>query len=256
MDKHQKKAAIVSAAVAILAYSFVVYAFRLTSIGCIILAVCCLLFAFLFLRVNRWMKPYLNGKDYPNNEWYRKHNDRNYDVLILGDEVSRLRIPDNLLSNKKVFDLSLSNQNLYVDFLVLKNTFSIVKPQGIIYLPLRKSSIKYVNDKFVDERRYYWAISPYVFNPNPLSCTLKKIYKKIPGLLFRFKDLFYLLRKLFVPNQEALKIAKKLKKESVWLENTPPRKQNELKKIQIQMIDEMRSFCAERDLQLEIIDIE
>lgn len=222
MDVHQKKAAVFSVVVALIAYTLVVWALRLTTYSCIIVAVCFCLFAFLFLRINHWMRSYLNDKEYPNNDWYRKHYERNFDILILGDEISSSRIPDDLLRNKKVFNCSLSDQNLYVDFLVLKNTFSILKPQGIVYIPLRKASIKYVNDKFYDERRYYWALSPYVFNPSPLSCALKKIYTRIPGLLFRFRDLPYLLQRMFVPNLDAMRGAKRNKEEAAWLKDTPP----------------------------------
>jgi len=255
MDVHQKKAAVFSVVVALIAYTLVVWALRLTTYSCIIVAVCFCLFAFLFLRINHWMRSYLNDKEYPNNDWYRKHHERNFDILILGDEISSSRIPDDLLRNKKVFNCSLSDQNLYVDFLVLKNTFSILKPQGIVYIPLRKASIKYVNDKFYDERRYYWALSPYVFNPSPFSCMMKKIYMRIPGLLFRFKDMLYLFLKLFNPHIESAKISKKLRGESLWLEMTPDYIQNNLRSKQRTVIDRMQIFCQERDIQLVIIDV-
>lgn len=255
MDAHQKKATAVAVVASIIAFLLIVYALRLTVFGSIIIAACWLLLAFLFLKVNRWMRPYLNGKEYPNNDWYRKHFDRNYDILILGDDISRSQIPEEYLQNKKVFDCSLSDQNLYVDFLVLKNTFSILKPQGVVYIPLRKVSIKYINDKFYDERRYYWALSPYVFNSSSVSCALKKVYTRIPGLLFRFKDLLYLLRRVFVPNYDALKILKRIEKETTWLENTPDKVKNDLKINQKHLIDEMQSFCDERDIKLKIIDV-
>lgn len=255
MDTHQKKAAVVSVVASIILFLLVVYTLRIAVSGIIIVAVCWLLFAFLFLKVNHWMRPYLNGKDYPNNDWYRKHNERNYDILILGDDISRSRIPDEILRNKKVFDCSLSDQNLNVDFLVLKNTFSILKPQGVVYIPLREASIKYVHEKFYDERRYYWALSPYVFNPNRISCVLKKIYTRIPGLLFRLKDLLYLLHRMFVPDYCTLKISKRIEEEAVWLENTPPQDQDNLRIKQEFIIEEMRDFCNERDIQLEIIKI-
>lgn len=255
MDAHQKKAAAVAVVASIIAFLLIVYALRLTVFGSIIIAACWLLLAFLFLKVNRWMRPYLNGKEYPNNDWYRKHFDRNYDILILGDDISRSQIPEEYLQNKKVFDCSLSDQNLYVDFLVLKNTFSILKSQGVVYIPLRKASIKYANDKFYDERRYYWALSPYVFNPSPVSCALKKIYTRIPGLLFRFKDLLYLLQTTFFSNLDAMKVSKRIKDETAWLKDTPPRKQDELRIKQKCLIDEMKEFCNERDIKLKIIDV-
>lgn len=255
MDVHQKKAAVFSVVVALITYTLVIWSLRLTASSCIIVAVCFCLFAFIFLKINHWMRSYLNGKEYPNNDWYRKHSERNFDILILGDDISSSRIPDDFLCNKKVFDCSLSDQNLYVDFLVLKNTFSILKPQGIVYIPLREASIKYVNDKFYDERRYYWVLSPYVFNQSPFSCALKKIYKRIPGLLFRFRDLLYLLQKMFVPNLDTLMVSKRIEKEAAWLKNTPPGKQEKLRKKQEALIEKIRFFCIERDIQLKIIDI-
>ena len=255
MDTHQKKAAVVAVVVSIIAFLLVVYTLRITVSGIIIIATCWLLFAFVFLKVNHWMQSYLNRKEYPNNDWYRKYNERNYDILILGDDISRSRIPDELLRNKKVFDCSLSDQNLYVDFLVLKNTFSILKPKGVVYIPLRKASIKYINEKFYDERRYYWALSPYVFNPSSVSCTLKKIYTRIPGLLFRFKDLLYLIQRMFVPNLDTKNVSRRIEKETTWLENTSPSKQEELRIKQMRLIEDMKEFCDERDIKLEIIKV-
>ena len=101
MDAHQKKAAAVAVVASIIAFLLIVYALRLTVFGSIIIAACWLLLAFLFLKVNRWMRPYLNGKEYPNNDWYRNHFDRNYDILILGDDISRSQIPEEYLQTRK-----------------------------------------------------------------------------------------------------------------------------------------------------------
>lgn len=256
MDIHQKKAAVVVAIASVLAYSFIVYALHLTFLWGVILLVCGLLFLLLFLRINRWMRPYLNGKEYPNNDWYRKHFERNYDILILGDDISRNKVPGDLLINKKVFDCSLLDQNLYADFLVLKNTFSILKPHGIVYLPLRKASIKYVEDKFLDERRYYWVISPYVFNTSSFSCAMKKVFTRIPGLLFRFKDLVFLFKQRFSSDYNSKQVANKLAQEKLWLESTPDNVQSVLKEKQEGIIDNIRNFCAERNLILVVIDAE
>lgn len=134
--------------------------------------------------VSRRFKPgrigrYLNPNTYPNNEWYRKHLDRNYDVVFLGDadRIPKLQIPDGV----KAFDWSLDGQNLLWDYNVIRHFFSILKPGGLVVFPLSEHFIEDLNRK-VDERKYYIPMMPYFFSQSKLKQTYIRICKRIPLL--------------------------------------------------------------------------
>lgn len=121
----------------------------------------------------------LNPNIYPNNKWYRKHLERNYDVAILGDSaiIPRIKIPLGV----KAFDWSLDSQNLLWDFNVIKHFFSILKPNGYVIFPLTDN---FIADLFrrVDERRYYIPMMPYFFTQSKIKMTYIRICKRIPLL--------------------------------------------------------------------------
>lgn len=251
MDVHQKKALMVGLVFAVLSYVSLLFVFDIGFVGAFLLLIVMGVMGFLFFLVNRWMKPYLNAKEYPTNNWYRTHLDRNYDAIIIGDDIAVKSFDFSVLYGKKYMDLSLPDQNLFADFAVLKNTFSILKPGGIVYLPLREASIKYLDMEFKDERRYYWALSPYVFNHSALSCTLKKIYTRIPALLFRLKDMEYLLLSIFVKDIRRYLMEQTIREEQAWLKTC--KSKEELRQKLESMLTVMNDFCSERDIKLKVL---
>ena len=138
-----------------------------------------------FLRlVDKYIKPgkigqRLNPNIYPNNLWYRKHLDRNFDVVFLGDaaKINRIKIPDNI----KAFDWSLEGQNLQWDFNVVRHFFSILKPNGLVVFPLIDSFVEDLN-RHVDERRYYMPMMPYFFSQSKMKMTFIRVCRRIPLL--------------------------------------------------------------------------
>lgn len=251
MDVHQKKALKVGLVLTILIYASLFFVFDISILVGFILLIILGVLGGLFLLINRWMKPHLNAKEYPTNNWYRTHLDRNYDAIVLGDDIAVKSFDLSVLNGKKYLDLSLSNQNLFADFAVLKNSFSILKPGGILYLPLREASIKYLDMEFKDERRYYWALSPYVFNHSALSCTLKKIYTRIPALLFRLKDMEYLLLSIFVKDIRRYLMEQTIREEQAWLKTC--KSKEELRQKLESMLTVMNDFCSERDIKLKVL---
>lgn len=256
MDIHQKKALGVATVSSTILYISLIILFGLSLCGAIIVAVCGLALAVLLLIVNRWLGQHLNNKVYPNNEWYRKNLERNFDIIILGDDIARGSIEMRPYEDKKIFDLSRQGQNINIDFTVLKNTFSILKPQGEVILPLREASCKYAERGFEDERLYYWALSPYVFNNGKLSCMLKKIYTRIPILMIRWKDIIYIFRNLCSKNMDAQIRERRIKEESKWLQNTPNEESKRLKQILQTRIKEIEDFCQKRELKLKILEVD
>jgi len=143
--------------------------------------------------IDRLLKPEETGKSlnpniYPNNQWYREHTERNFDLVILGDadKIPRLQIPSGI----KAFDWSLSGQNLQWDFNVIKHFFSVLKPEGLVVFPLTDSFVADIYKK-VDERRYYIPMMPYFFTQSKVKMTFIRICKHIPILArFPFKNIF------------------------------------------------------------------
>lgn len=119
----------------------------------------------------------LNPNTYPTNKWYRRHLDRNYDVVCLGNSryFPKITFPNRV----KGFDWSLKDQNLEWDFNVLKHFFSILKPGGVAVFPLTDF---FVSDlmKGTSECRYYTSMMPYFFSSSPAKRTFIRICKRIP----------------------------------------------------------------------------
>lgn len=128
------------------------------------------------------MSRFLNPNIYPDNTWYRKHLERNYDVVFLGDAdvIPKLTIPDGL----KAFDLSLAGQNLEWDYNVIRQFFSILKPNGCVVFPLSGGFVDDLCNK-VDERKYYMCLRPYFFSQSQLKMMYIRICKHIPILAWR-----------------------------------------------------------------------
>lgn len=138
-------------------------------------------------NLNSRVKKHFNPNTYPDNSWYRCHLERNYDYVVLGD--GRLCLQDYAVHNKKFFDWQLKGQTLLWDFKVLKQYFSILKPNGMVFFPVDEKSIRFGNCKVDDVRPYYSVISTYALSNNRWKIIMIKIQKKIPLLMFRFRDI-------------------------------------------------------------------
>ena len=144
-----------------------------------------------FLRkIDKFLKPgklgkRLNPNIYPNNQWYREHTERNYDLVCLGDAryTRKLFFPKGI----KGFNWSLRGQNLQWDFNVLKHFFSILKPDGVAVFPLT-SNFVYDLTKNPNKRRYYIPMMPYFLSSSRIMKIYIRICKRIPLLAIRPSD--------------------------------------------------------------------
>lgn len=138
-----------------------------------------------FLRkLSNYVEPgkmgrFLNPNTYPDNSWYRNHLERNYDMAFLGnaDNIPKLQIPERV----KAFDWSLAGQNLQWDYNVIRQFFSILKPNGCVVFPLTDRFVVDLYNK-VDEKKYYMYLRPYFFSQSQLKMMYVRICKHIPIL--------------------------------------------------------------------------
>lgn len=87
------------------------------------------------VKNTNWYKnsiPDLNN--YPDNDWYRTHEERNYDVVNVGSS-SGLYAFDYSETGLKAFNWALQPQSMEYSLKILKNYFSILKKEGVVIIP-------------------------------------------------------------------------------------------------------------------------
>ncbi len=256
MDKYQKKALLFSVICVIALYVTIAIGFNLHWFTATLVLGIFGILGVVFLKVNKSIKPYLNPNTYPTNKWYRQHFERNFDCILLGDEISETDFRSEVTEMKGlILPLFLKDQNLSECFLVLLSSFSILKPNGKVILFLRPGFLKYADDGINDERRFYWAVSEYVFGRTKWKCTLIKICTRIPALLLRFRDIRYFVRKCFIKELYSYDKKKKLQEEERFLVCTGKEERARLEQKQKSILCEMKNFCEQRDIILEVNDI-
>lgn len=72
--------------------------------------------------------------NYPDNEWYRSHLERNYDVVNVGSSSAVFAF-DYTGLNVKAFNWAMQPQSLEYSFKILKMYFSILAQKGIVLIP-------------------------------------------------------------------------------------------------------------------------
>lgn len=129
------------------------------------------LYPFLYLnncvKDTNWYKNSIPNLDnYPGNDWYRIHNERNYDIVNVGSS-SALYAFDYSETGLKAFNWALQPQSMEYSFKVLKNYFSILKKNGIVIIPFSPFSGLSVEGKW-SERSYgrYYHILDYTLIDN------------------------------------------------------------------------------------------
>lgn len=86
-------------------------------------------------RTNWYKAQCLDPGNYPTNEWYRNNEDRNFPIVNIGSS-SALYAFDYDKVGIKGFNWALQPQSMEYGFKVLKNFFSILRPKGIVTIPL------------------------------------------------------------------------------------------------------------------------
>lgn len=130
-----------------------------------------------------WFKSLFVGDDgetYPNNAWYRKHDERNFDLVNLGSSGGKWAF-DYSGFNIKAMNWAQQPQTLLEDFNLLRNFHSILKKGGVVLITIMpftglnkstgvKDAMKYLK---IDARD---PIQPYEFRKAIL-------YAKFPILM-------------------------------------------------------------------------
>lgn len=121
-------------------------------------------------RTNWYNNVKLDKGNYPDNDWYRTHLERNYDVVNLGSS-SALYGFDYTGLGVKAFNWALQPQSLEYSFKILKCYFSILRQKGIVLIPFSPFTGLSVTGK--------WAESAYDKYYGILDHTLIANYKRM-----------------------------------------------------------------------------
>lgn len=103
----------------------------------------------------------LDKNNYPTNEWYRNHIERNYDVVNVGSS-SAVYAFDYADESIKAFNWASEPQSLEFSFKVLKNFYSILRKNGIVIIPFSPFSALSVTGKWSDNTylKYVGILDP------------------------------------------------------------------------------------------------
>lgn len=94
-----------------------------------------------------------NHERYPDNVWYRKHDERNFDLVNLGSNCSKYAF-DYSDCDIKAMNWAPGSQTLIDDFKLIKNFHSILKDGGIVLITIMPFTS--INKKvgFIDSFKY------------------------------------------------------------------------------------------------------
>ena len=215
------------------------------------------------VKRTNWYKnviPEINN--YPTNEWYRTHNERNFDVVNVGSS-SGVHAFDYSETGLKAFNWALQPQSMEYSFKILKNYFSVLKKNGIVIIPFSPFSSLSVIGKWSessDDKYYYILDRSLIDNYSRVSRRRRfpLLVQPKQSLKYLFKDV---LPKNKVRSYKVCTTSSEFQNDSIkWIENwmkefniqnleAPLSEENkkgtELRKKTVQ---EMITFCLERNL--------
>lgn len=90
------------------------------------------------IYATEWYKGFfvgIDGETYPDNNWYRKHEERNFDLINLGSSGGKWAF-DYSGFNIKAMNWAQQPQTLLEDFNLLRNYHSILKKGGIVLITI------------------------------------------------------------------------------------------------------------------------
>ena len=94
-----------------------------------------------------------DGETYPNNNWYRKHDERNFDLINLGSSGAKWAFDYSEL-NIKAMNWAQMPQTLFEDFNLLRNYHSILKKGGIVLITIMPFTGLNKTTGFLDAIKY------------------------------------------------------------------------------------------------------
>ena len=216
------------------------------------------------VKKTAWFKsiiPDLNN--YPTNEWYREHEERNYDVVNIGSSSAKHAFDYSGLGIK-TFNWAEQPQSLSYGFKILKTYFSILKRNGVVIISLGPFSGLDVDGKWRKETndKYYYLLAPALID-DFRSVKIRRNYPLIADPIRSMKELV----------KNILKKRPDTKKDSVgfvddsdrwirgWLTEfgitdieaglSQENKKGQEKRIKL--LSDIINFCMERDLKPVIV---
>lgn len=135
---------------------------RLVFVICLLelIAVIALLYMNWMIKKTDWFKSLFadyNHEIYPDNIWYRKNTERNYDLVNLGSNPAKYAF-DYSEVNIKAMNWSSGTQTLIDDFRLLKNFHSILKKNGAIIVTIMPFTSINKETGFKDTFKFYTTL--------------------------------------------------------------------------------------------------
>lgn len=163
-------------------------------------------------------------KKFPNWTNFNNNLNRDYDYLVLGDSEAYWLMNNMVIDPATVLNLSVPNQNVYMNWQVLRHASSIVKSDGTVFLLLSNNEI----------------CTPFETKPLPLHrLVLRKWFfqnTKWSNLKMRYPLIF---QPFWTLQCYGVKIRK--------------RKNQNISKETLRLISEMNAYCKERDLNFTLV---
>ncbi len=206
-----------------------------------------------------------NHERYPDNVWYRKHDERNFDLVNLGSNCSKYAF-DYSDCDIKAMNWAPGSQTLIDDFKLVKNFHSILKDGGIVLITIMPFTS--INKKvgFMDSFRYCGTLDSTLIDERyRRKCYFLKRYPVFWGKNALKAFVKILLKKDKVNNNiqwnsEKNTMTETMLKEDakLWIDNWKKEfnitdlssaltEENlEGRKIRIEVMQKLIDFCAER----------
>lgn len=150
----------------------------------------------------------INHETYPDNIWYRKHDERNYDVVNLGSSGGKWAFDYSGL-NVKAMNWAQQPQTLLEDYNLLRHFHSILKKDGYVLITIMPFTGLNKKTGLMDAMKYVKfdiqgePIQPYMFNEAQRYATYPILFKK-PAVKALIKYLLGKDKKVRVPTETQL----------------------------------------------------
>lgn len=150
------------------------------------------------IKKSVWYKSLFVGADgetYPDNNWYRKHDERNFDLINLGSSGGKWAF-DYSSSGIKAMNWAQQPQTLLEDFNLLRNYHSILKKGGVVLITIMPFTGLNKSTGVRDAMKYLKINAHEPIQPNELRKA--RLYEQYPifiGKIAIKAGLRYLLKK-------------------------------------------------------------
>lgn len=125
----------------------------------------------------------INHETYPDNVWYRKHDERNFDVVNLGSSGGKWAFDYSGL-NVKAMNWAQQPQTLLEDYNLLRHFHSILKKDGYVLITIMPFTGLNKKTGLMDAMKYVKfdiqgePIQPYMFKEAQRYATYPILFKK------------------------------------------------------------------------------